>query len=206
MPTSSPLSCYLATVPPSALLVRLREGDPEAFRTLFDSHLDRVMRFMRRHSRSHAEAEDLTQALFLRIWEKRQLIDPERPIDAFLFTVAHHLMVDHLRKTARSLSTSHPLPGDVLPTTEPGPEDITFHRQLEALYHRAIDSMPPRRRDVFTLSRQEGLTHQQIAHRLGISVRTVEHHMAAALHSIREFFSRQDMGTASGLLIFFLID
>ena len=71
----------------SALLVRLREGDPEAFRTLFDSHLDRVMRFMRRHSRSHAKAEDLTQALFLRIWEKRQLIDPERPIDAFLFTV-----------------------------------------------------------------------------------------------------------------------
>jgi RNA polymerase sigma-70 factor (ECF subfamily) len=205
-PTSSPLSCYLATVPLSALLVRLREGDPEAFRTLFDTYLDRVMRFMRRHSRSHAEVEDLTQALFLRIWEKRQQIDPERPIDAFLFTVAHHLAIDHLRKLARSPATSALNPGDPAMTSEPGPEDITFHRQLEELYHRAIDSMPPRRRDVFTLSRQEGLTHQQIAHRLGISVRTVENHMAAALQSMREFFARQDMGTACGLLIFFLID
>ena len=205
-PTSSPLSCYLATVPRSALLVRLREGDPEAFRTLFDTYLDRVMRFMRRHSRSHAEAEDLTQALFLRIWEKRQLIDPERPIDAFLFTVAHHLVVDHLRKMARSMTTMPLFPDELLPTTEPDPGDRLFHRQLEDLYHRAIDSMPPRRRDVFTLSRQEGLTHQQIAHRLGISVRTVENHMAAALQSMREFFSRQDMGTACGLLIFFLID
>ena len=193
-------------MPLSALLVRLREGDPEAFRTLFESHFDRVMRFMRRHSRSHAEAEDLTQALFLRIWEKRQLIDPERPIDAFLFTVAHHLVVDHLRKMARSMTTMPLLPGELLPAPEPDPGDRLFHRQLEDLYHRAIAALPPRRRDVFTLSRQEGLTHQQIAHRLGISVRTVENHMAAALQSMREFFARQDMGTASGLLIFFLID
>lgn len=204
--TSSRLSCYLATVPSSALLVRLREGDPEAFRTLFDSHLDRVMRFMRRHSRSHAEAEDLTQSLFMRIWEKRAQIDPDRPIDAYLFTIAHHLVVDHLRKLARSLVTTTLPTEAMLPSAEPGPEDISFHRQLEDLYHCAIAALPPRRRDVFTLSRQEGLTHQQIAHRLGISVRTVENHMAAALQSMREFFTRQDMGTASSLLIFFLCD
>jgi RNA polymerase sigma-70 factor (ECF subfamily) len=80
------------------------------------------------------------------------------------------------------------------------------YRQLEHLYHHAIDALPPRRRDVFRLSRLEGLSHQQIASRLGISVRTVENHLAAAMQSIREFFSRQDMGPASMLLFFFWID
>jgi DNA-directed RNA polymerase specialized sigma24 family protein len=50
------------------------------------------------------------------------------------------------------------------------------------------------------------MSHQQIASRLGISVRTVENHLAAAMQSIREFFSRQDMGPASMLLFFFWID
>lgn len=192
-------------MPLSALLVRLREGDPAAFRSLFDSHLDRVMRFMRRYTRSHAEAEDLTQALFLRIWEKRQLIDPERPMDAFLFTVAHHLVVDHLRRMARSV-TAYSLSGvDDIASADAAPEDRLQHRHLEDMLQHAIAALPPRRRDVFTLSRQEGLTHQQIAQRLGISVRTVEHHMSAALQFMREFFSRQDMGTASALFFFFCI-
>lgn len=184
----------------------LREGDPEAFRLLFEAHLDRVMGFMRRHSRSHAEAEDLTQAFFLRVWEKRGLIDPGRPLDAFLFTVAHHLVVDHLRRMARQVRVSSPLSEEGMQWTGPAPDVLAYDRQLEEMYHRAIAALPPRRRDVFTLSRQEGLTHREIADRLGISVRTVENHMSAALQSLREFFSRQDMGPAATLLFFFLGD
>jgi len=197
------LSCHVSQ---SAWLARIREGDADAFRLLFDAHLDRVMRFMRRHSRSRTEAEDLTQAFFLRIWEKRGLIDPERSVEAFLFTVAHHLVVDHLRRTARRVDPAAALPDDGVRSDAPLPDAWMAHRQLEDVYHRAIVAMPPRRRDVFTLSREEGLSHQQIAQRLGISVRTVENHMSAALQSLREVFSRQDMGPAAVMLFFFLCD
>jgi len=201
-----PPIAYLACVSHTAWLARIREGDPDAFRLLFDAHVDRVMRFMRRHSRTRAEAEDLTQAFFLRIWEKRRLIDPGRSVDAFLFTVAHHLVVDHLRRMARRVDPRAELSGEAFPSGDPLPDEWLVTRELEDLYHRALVAMPPRRRDVFTLSRQEGLSHQQIAQRLGISVRTVENHMSAALQSLREVFSRQGMGPAAVMLFFFLCD
>jgi RNA polymerase sigma-70 factor (family 1) len=192
---------------PRELLAQLRNGDHQAFSTLFDAYVDRVYRFMRRHTRSHTEAQDLTQVLFIKLWEKRATIDPDRPFDAYLFVVAHNLVVDHLRQLARRPSLES-LPDESLqsPTVTPRPDEHLHYRQLEHLYHHAIDALPPRRRDVFRLSRLEGLSHQQIASRLGISVRTVENHLAAAMQSIRDFFARQDMGPASMLLFFFWLD
>jgi RNA polymerase sigma-70 factor (ECF subfamily) len=121
--------------------------------------------------------------------------------------VAHNLVVDQIRQQARNIQAG-PLTivAEQMPAPTPRPDEHLHHRQLEDLYQIAIEKLPPRRRDVFRLSRQEGLSHQQIASRLGISVRTVENHLAAALQSLRDFFSRQDMGPASILLFFFWLD
>lgn len=97
---------------PRELLAQLRNGDHQAFRTLFDAYVDRVFRFMRRHTRSHTEAQDLTQVLFIKLWEKRTTIDSDRPFEAFLFVVAHNLVVDHLRQLSRQPSLES-LPDEV---------------------------------------------------------------------------------------------
>ena len=77
---------------PRSLLAQLRNGDPHAFRELFDTYVDRVLRFMRRHTRSHAETQDLTQVLFIKLWEKRATIDPDRPFEVFQFDVEHNMV------------------------------------------------------------------------------------------------------------------
>jgi RNA polymerase sigma-70 factor (ECF subfamily) len=77
---------------PRPLLAQLRNGDHQAFREFFDAYVDRLFRFMRRHTRSHAEAQDLTQVLFIKLWERRATIDPDRPFEVFQFDVEHNMV------------------------------------------------------------------------------------------------------------------
>ena len=85
-------SHIFASMAPRPLLAQLRNGDHQAFREFFGAYVDRLFRFMRRHTRSHAEAQDLTQVLFIKLWERRATIDPDRPFEVFQFDVEHNMV------------------------------------------------------------------------------------------------------------------
>lgn len=185
------------------LLDQLICSNEGAFRQVFERYGRKVYQFVFSHVKVVATAEDITQNVFLRIWEKRKLIDPEKSFDGFLFTIAYRAVIDHFRSTQKHFQQSFPveLITDSVASSVFADQLLNQH-QLESLYHRALHSLPPKRKEIFMLSRHGGLSNKQIAEQLGISTKTVEGQMTAALSFLKAFFTQSDLGAASVALLF----
>lgn len=186
------------------LVLQLRNGDEWALRQIFDRYIHRVYQFVYGYVKEKTESEDIAQIVFLKLWEKRSSIDPQKTFDTFLFTIAYRAVVDHFRQkqTKRQQKTSHHLDenGYVSSLTA---EDSLRRHELESLYQQAVQTLPPKRKEIFLLSRHNGLTNAQIAQQLNISIKTVENQMTAALASLKEFFRQSETGVIF-LFLFFL--
>ncbi len=150
---------------------------------LYRSHHGWLVNWLRRRLGCVHNANDLAQDTFLRVIDKSTNFAQINEPRAFLSTIAHGLMVDHIRKKELEqayLQAIAYLPKQLIPS----PEDHLVN--IEALLH--IDSLfkglKPNVRNVFLLSRLEGMTYLEIAANLSVSLRTVESHMAEALRHL----------------------
>lgn len=185
------------------LMIQLKNANEEAFREVFDRYGKKVYRYILHYVKVGVEAEDITQNVFLRIWEKRGLLDSEKSFEGFIFTIAYRAVMDHFRANPKRLQSLFPvdlLNDSVVSTVNS--DALLNHHQLESIYQQALQSLPPKRKEIFLLSRHGGLTNRQIAEKLGISIKTVESHMTAALSFFKNFFSETDFGGALISLIF----
>ncbi|UOQ77505.1 RNA polymerase sigma-70 factor [Hymenobacter sp. 5516J-16] len=176
-----------------AWLRRLRHDDQRAFDALFQQYSARVYRFAYSYLKARPAAEEIVQDCFLKIWERRHELRDDVPLKGYLFTVAHHAILNQLRQNRYHLAYQDYALLAGYPSTPGTDTDVAF-AELEMLYLAALDKLPPKRRRIFTLSRQQGLSYAEIAQELGISVKTVETQMAQALHFLRQYF--QAHGTA----------
>lgn len=163
------------------LIVSMSEGDENAFHILFDYYYPQVRFFVLGIVKNPYIADEIAQGVFIKLWLSRQSIDPDRNFDAWLFTVTRNSLTDYYRRlqVMESMDGLH----DV--SVQAGFDTIYDTRHIEALVRREVDKMPPQRRQVFILSRLEGLSNEEIAVRLGISKRTVERHLNIALGGLR---------------------
>ncbi|SNR58538.1 MULTISPECIES: RNA polymerase sigma-70 factor [Hymenobacter] len=168
-------------------LHRLKQDDSRAFDALFRQYSSRVYRFAYGYLKSGPEAEEIVQECFLKIWEKRYDLREDVPLKGYLFTVAHHAILNQLRHARHQLVYQEYAMLAGRPTAQGTETDVAF-AELETLYLSALDKLPPKRRHIFTLSRQQGLSYAEIAQELNISVKTVETQMAQALHFLRQYF------------------
>jgi RNA polymerase sigma-70 factor, ECF subfamily len=178
----------------SVLLEKLKDGDEFAFRQIFDLYVRRVYRFVLGYQKNKAEAEDTTQLIFQKLWEKRAVIDPGQSFTSFLFTIAYRTTIDQFRRNARNKSLSW----EIMPEQENQvshlrADDLISHQELSSLYQQALEGLPEKRREIFILSRHEGLSNKEIAEKLQLSVKTVENQMTAALSTFREYFGGLEM-------------
>ncbi|MCG8604008.1 RNA polymerase sigma-70 factor [bacterium] len=163
----------------SQLASAIQASDRESFKLLYYRHHDALYRFLRRRVRSREMAKDLTQEIFLRLWQRRDGLDPDRSLRAYLFQTANNLVIDYLRK--QSVEKAH---RERQPETEP--IDLSGDEfELREKAQQAIRDLPEPLRVVFTFSRFDGLKHRQISEILGISIRTVESRMSHALEILR---------------------
>lgn len=150
-------------------------------------HAD-LLRFFTWKVKCPAAAADLIQELYLRIVT---LSRPEtiRNPRGFLHTTAKHLAIDFLRQRDRALPRSEPLEQALtVPTSAPGAETtVDAKRQLAAVL-KAIEELPARRRAAFVMFKFEEKTYEEIARELGISTKTVEHHLSKAMAYCRARF------------------
>lgn len=185
------------------LMIQLKNANEEAFREVFDRYGKKVYRYILHYVKVGVEAEDITQNVFLRIWEKRGLLDPEKSFEGFIFTIAYRAVINHFRLNPKHLQSL--FPADLITdsvVSSVGADALLNHHQLESIYQQALQALPPKRKEIFLLSRHGGLTNRQIAEKLGISIKTVESHMTAALSFFKNFFSETDFGGALISLIF----
>ncbi len=170
------------------LIVGLINGDAQSFRKIYDLYIKKIYHFIYGYVKEKNEAEDIVQNVFIKIWEKRNVIDKEKSFEGFVFTIAYRAIIDRFRQNA---SKPYFNKGDMLDpqvSSSVFSDDLLHQHEIESLYNKSLQALPPKRKEIFVLSRHDGLTNKQIAEKLGISVKTVENQMTAALSSLKAFF------------------
>jgi RNA polymerase sigma-70 factor (ECF subfamily) len=163
---------------------RLRAGDVTAFEAVFHALCPVLCLHVQRYVGSAEIAEDVVQDLFLALWRKREQLDIQESITSYLYRAARNRAIDalrHERVVERWQGKSLSLP-DMSPAVI---EDELLDAEFSAAVQQAIDVLPERCRVIFQLHRQDGLSYAQIAHRLDLSINTVETQMGRALRSLR---------------------
>ncbi|MEM1093267.1 MAG: sigma-70 family RNA polymerase sigma factor [Bacteroidota bacterium] len=177
-PTSSPHS---AVSREQQWLLALREANTEAFDALYGSLSEPLLRYAWALTRDQDAIYDIIQEAFLKLWQKRAELDPDLPIRAWMFRVVRNLAY----KTHRTRRIRSEVALDIDPARGDTPESSYRGQELDHLIHRWVDEMPPRRREVFQLSRVGGLSHHEIAETLAISSKTVNNHLVEGLRFLR---------------------
>ena len=147
-----------------------------------------LMAFFLRRIHNFPEAEDLTQEVLLRIAQKSETLDTGRP-DAYVFQIAANLLRDRARRNnGRDSYLSGISAADDGQVEERDPDRVLQGRQSLASVLAALRAMPERTRTIFILFRLENLKQREIADMLGVSIRTIEQHVARASLILRQEF------------------
>ncbi|MCK4748880.1 MAG: sigma-70 family RNA polymerase sigma factor [Bacteroidales bacterium] len=154
----------------------------EQFRYLFDQHFDAIRRYLYYRSGDDAVSTDLAQDTFMKVWEKKMTLDPERDA-ALLYKIAGDLFVSHIRRIRLSREVFSEIRFDL---TGESPDVQMQYEELKSKYETALVKLPEKQRIVFLMSRMEELTYREIAERLSIGIKAVEKRMTAALAILRK--------------------
>jgi RNA polymerase sigma-70 factor (ECF subfamily) len=166
-----------------SLLARCRAGDDEAFASLFRVHYPPLVRAAERLLRDRAAAEDVAQEVMLQLWRRRESLDGDVSLRAYLHQATRNRALNQLRHE-KIVHTAEPFVRG--PSSLPGADAGAVTRELGIAAQEAIAALPADLRDAFQMSREDGLTYGEIAALLGVSVKTVEARMGRALKSLRE--------------------
>jgi RNA polymerase sigma-70 factor (ECF subfamily) len=173
------------------LLQQVADGDEAAFRSLFRVFVPPLQQVINRITKSHTITDDLVQETFLRVWVARDQLTSLTNPRSWILKIGFFLAINHVRrlKVHDKVIDVVGRQGSVVSsnTTE---EDTDFRNMLR-LVGEAVLQLPPRQREVYRLSREEGLTMPQIAERLSITPGTVKNQLVSALSSIRGQLEKQ---------------
>ena len=166
------------------LVERLRFGDEVAFEMLYDRYKTQIAQNLLRLLKSESMVEDLLHDLFLKIWENRSQLDQNLSFRAYLYRIAHNMVIDFFRKAAKIKSfEKHLAVNQNLSYTHI--EEIFDDHQKRDFLNKILESLSPQSRLVFKLCKLEGKSYEEISNLLGISVNTISNHLVKANKHIR---------------------
>ena len=167
------------------LIRLLKKGDMAAFDAIYERYCKRLYGFVLRYIKQKEDAQGIVQEVFIKIWETRNKIDVYSSFDSFIFTIAYNTTISLLRKRVseqeylKKLKSSQQIfSGDQII------DEIHF-KEISGRINVLLGQLTPRQKEIFLLSREQGLTHTEIAKKLGISANTVKNHLVTALAFIK---------------------
>jgi RNA polymerase sigma-70 factor (ECF subfamily) len=148
--------------------------------------LNNRKRFIAGLVRSENDAEDLAQDIFAKLWTEHESLDTNLSFNSFLYTMARNAAFNHLK---HKLVQENYLNEYVQQVETDTPEELVFAKEIELLVEMALCRMPEKRSEIYRLSRNKGLSNDEIASMLGISRKTVENNLTLVLNEIRRIIS-----------------
>ncbi|MBN9384933.1 MAG: RNA polymerase sigma-70 factor [Chitinophagaceae bacterium] len=169
-------------------LQQIAEGNQEAFKTLFDMYWDHIYTVAFVLTKSANMAEDMVQDIFLKIWQQRQKLATVEKLESYFFIVARNHIYTCLQKQRKEQAFRKDLL-EWFSGNDATPEQQLLFKESTQLLAEAISRLTPQQQAIYKMTREEGLTHEQVAEQLHISPNTVRNHIVASLKIIRDYLS-----------------
>ena len=174
------------------LLISLKSGDLAAFEKFYIEFHPKLFAFSRKFIDDSETAKDILQEVFFDFWTQRSVIDIKTSVQSYLFRMLHNRCLNHIR--SRKIHekyvdySENKLKEAELAFYDYGLDNYTsiFFLEMQDILEKSIQSLPESCRQIFLLSRNEGLTSKEIANQLNISIRTVENQIYRSLKIIKE--------------------
>jgi RNA polymerase sigma-70 factor (family 1) len=165
------------------LIESLKNGDEQAYNYLIDTYHHKLCVYANSLVKNVYSAEDIVQNVFIKVWEQRTRLKPDHALKSFLYKLAYNEFIDLYRKN-QSLFSLEKSYYDALNSVIQDEDSESFQRVLNVV-NKEIQNLPPKCKEVFILSKKEGLTNIEIAEHLDVSIKTVEAQITKAFSILR---------------------
>lgn len=165
-----------------SIVRRLREDDPDALRYLMKSYWERLVAFAYRILGGVGDPEDTVQTAYIRLWNRRSELAEDGSLRSLLYTIVRNACFDELRTRQRRDRAQDSADTPATPRT---PYENVQGAELQRLAAGAVARLPMRRREVFRLVREDGLSYKEVGAVLSLSTQTVANHMSLAMVDLR---------------------
>lgn len=179
----------LFNIPEEEILLLLSQGNPLAFTHIFEEYQLLVFAYAQRITRSQPVAEDITQDVFLKIWEHRKTVGGIRQLKKYLLTMCKHSALDWLAKKAREQKAREEM-GHCAEAAHCDTENTFQRREYGDLLRNAIEGLPPKRRLIFTLCKINGISYGDAAEQLDIASGTINDHIVKGTRFVKEYLRK----------------
>jgi len=181
------------------LLQELAAGDMNAYKSIYLQYDEVVYRLVLKYLRSADLAKDVSQDIFIKLWEKREQLTRVKHFKAYLLQIARNHAYDVLRAAGRSDIVKGEIARHAL--DHPGFfDDELLEKDYRAFIQRTIDSLPPRSREVFLLCREQAKSYEEVAAALGISRNVVRKHMVLSMQRFKDA-AEDELGLSMSLIM-----
>lgn len=167
------------------LLQQIAEGNTDAFREVFEHYHRRCMSYAYKITDSTESAEDIVQEVFLNLWSIRQRLPSINNLNSYLHRMVHNQACAELERSSKEELVAHVLKSGPHSTEDESGNQL-LAREVREHIQQLVNNLSARQREIFLLSREEGLKYEEIAARLGISFQTVKTHLRDTLKLLRE--------------------
>ena len=183
-----------------SLVLRLIEGDEDAFCELYAAYKNRLIYFAMRFLKSREYAEDIFQDAFAVVWQGRRFINPDASFSAYLYTIVRNRILNQLRDLSNQDKLREQILSQAVNYTNETKDEIIAN-DLRQFISRALQQLTPRQREIFQMSRERQMSHREIAEVLGISVNTVRESISISLRTLRTYLEKNSIVGADLILL-----
>jgi RNA polymerase sigma-70 factor (ECF subfamily) len=156
-----------------------------AFDAIYNKYSYKLHEFVLRYLKQEEDAEGVVQEVFIKIWEARSKIDVYLSFESFLFTIAYNTTMSLLRKRVSETKSREYLKSQQQFDTAEHVTDELHFKELNSKVQSLLKQLTPRQKEIYLLSREESLTHKEIAKKLNISENTVKNHLVTTLKYLK---------------------
>lgn len=167
------------------LIKLLKKGDIAAFDAIYNQYCHKLHQFVFMYLKQEEDAEEVVQEVFIKIWESREKVDVYLSFESFLFTIAYNSTMSLLRKRVSETKSREYLKSLQKIETEEMVIDEIQYNELNNKVQSLLEQLSPRQSEIYLLSREEGLSHKEIAIKLNISESTVNNHLVTILKFLK---------------------
>ena len=183
-----------------SLVLRLIEGDEDAFCELYAAYKNRLIYFAMRFLKSREYAVDIFQDAFAVVWQGRRFINPDASFSAYLYTIVRTRILNQLRDLSNQDKLREQILSQAVNYTNETKDEIIAN-DLRQFISRALQQLTPRQREIFQMSRERQMSHREIAEVLGISVNTVQESISISLRTLRTYLEKNSIVGADLILL-----